>query len=97
MQTRYQVPIIRTCSSCFSRVFQAPVSIATCTYGMSVPSLHTESTDYVIAHTLYICTYMYTSTHVRVTTVGKAELLPQATEKSHAKKVRIRKGVSAKC
>ncbi len=33
-------------SCCFSRVFQASVCIAT--YGMSVPSLHTESTDSVI-------------------------------------------------
>ncbi len=31
---------------CFGRVFQASVCIAT--YGMSVPSLHTESTDSVI-------------------------------------------------
>ncbi len=40
-----QVPI-KPYSSCFSRVFQASVCIAT--YGMSVPSLHTESTDSVI-------------------------------------------------
>ncbi len=33
---------------CFSRVFQASVCIATYMYGMSVPSLHTESTDSVI-------------------------------------------------
>ncbi len=40
-----QVPI-KPYSCCFSTVFQASVCIAT--YGMSVPSLHTESTDSVI-------------------------------------------------
>ncbi len=40
-----QVPI-NPYSCCFSRVFQASVCIAT--YGMSVPSLHTEYTDSVI-------------------------------------------------
>ncbi len=37
---------IKPYSCNFSRVFQASVCIAT--YGMSVPSLHTESTDSVI-------------------------------------------------
>ncbi len=40
-----QVPI-KPYSCCFSRVFQSSVCIAT--YGMFVPSLHTESTDSVI-------------------------------------------------
>ncbi len=40
-----QVPT-KPYNCCFSRVFQASVCIAT--YGMSVPSLHTESTDSVI-------------------------------------------------
>ncbi len=37
-----QVPT-KPYNCCFSRVFQASVCIAT--YGMSVPSVHTESTD----------------------------------------------------
>ncbi len=37
-----QVPT-KPYNCCFSRVFQASVCIAT--YGMSVPSLHTKSTD----------------------------------------------------
>ncbi len=41
-----QVPT-KPYNCCFSRVFQASVCVAT--YGMSVPSLHTESTDSVIA------------------------------------------------
>ncbi len=40
-----QVPT-KPYNCCFSRVFQASICIAT--YGMSVPSLHTESTDSVI-------------------------------------------------
>ncbi len=44
MKVRY--PYIKPYSCCFSRVFQASICIAT--YGMSVPSLHTESTDSVI-------------------------------------------------
>ncbi len=44
-----QVPT-KPYNCCFSRVFQASVCIAT--YGMSVPSLHTESTDSVIGATL---------------------------------------------
>ncbi len=42
-----QVPT-KPYNCCFCRVFQASVCIAT--YGMSVPSLHTESTDSVIMH-----------------------------------------------
>ncbi len=40
-----QVPT-KPYNCCFSRVFRASVCIAA--YGMSVPSLHTESTDSVI-------------------------------------------------
>ncbi len=46
-----QVPT-KPCSCCFSRVFQASACIAT--YGMSVPSLHTESTDSVIGRYIEI-------------------------------------------
>ncbi len=45
--------LIKAYNSCFSRVFQASVCIAT--YGMSVPSLHTESTDSVINDHLNVC------------------------------------------
>ncbi len=41
-----QVPI-KPYNCCFSRFFQA--SVCTATHGMSVPSLHTESTDSVIS------------------------------------------------
>ncbi len=39
-----QVPT-RPYNCCYSRVFQASICIAT--YGMSVPFLHTESTNYL--------------------------------------------------
>ncbi len=42
-----QVPI-KPYSCCFSRVFQASVCIAT--YGMSVPSLHTDSVIYAFPY-----------------------------------------------
>ncbi len=46
----YEGPVpTKPYNCCFSRVFHASVCIAT--YGMSVPSLHTESTDSVIITT----------------------------------------------
>ncbi len=53
-----QVPI-KPYSYCFSRVFQASICIAT--YGMSVPSLHTESIDSVIVLPLGLDKYVYSA------------------------------------
>ncbi len=65
-----QVPT-KPYNCCFSRVFQASVCIAT--YGMSVPSLHTESTDSVINLTPEVL-----STLVAMDSIGSTHFIGSA-------------------
>ncbi len=65
-----QVPI-KPYSCCLSRVFQASVCIAT--YGMSVPSLHTESTDSVI--TFCVCVFLRFLLSLNATTLQTSQHL----------------------